>query len=66
MPIAFIYRKIVESREVLLPKLRLEVEDSFPNHQQRIDRTLSNFGIEGWKVIIMPIRPGAGGFDPDY
>lgn len=44
----------------MLPKLKRKVEKAFPNHQQRIDGTLNNFGLHDWKVIITMGKPGSG------
>ena len=54
--VAFIYRKVVKGKGALLPKLELEVERCFPNHQQFISEVLGRYGMSDWEVFFHPYR----------
>jgi len=50
----FIYRKVVDGKEILLPELKTRVEYLFPNHQVVLDRILQKKKMKSWKVAIYP------------
>jgi hypothetical protein len=57
----FIYREVVDGQAVYLPEIKTEVEKLFPDHQRQINRTLVNFSMVDWCIIISPGKPGGGG-----
>ena len=59
--VVFVYRKVTKDGEViLLPKLQLEVERTFPDHQQFISAVLSKYGMGNWKVVFYPHQRNKG------
>ena len=51
----FTYRIVVNGDAVLLPGLEYDVERRIPSHQDKISRTMNNFGLGDWHIIIEPM-----------
>ncbi len=61
LAVKFEYRQIVDGKAVPLSGLEREVEARVPNHQVMIARTMTNFGLGEWTVIITPMKSSKGG-----